>query len=111
MDVGYITFEKGNFSGSFSRINGKSLEYNHTQNFTEALSGQIPGLTVLTRSGEPGYENNIVMVHGLNSLYVTKPLFVVDGVPIIDVSFKHLGIFSYNKQKIEFDEIKVSKFE
>jgi hypothetical protein len=32
-------------------------------------------------------------------------------VPLLDKTFKHLGIFSYNKQKIEFDEIKVSKFE
>ena len=59
---------------------GNDLLKMPTTNFTNMLAGQIPGLTVLTRDGEPGNDKSILLVHGINSLYASEPLIVVDGI-------------------------------
>ena len=52
--VGYGTGKKlGSVVGSVASVGGKKLEKNPTVNFTDALAGQVSGLSVLSSSGVP----------------------------------------------------------
>lgn len=45
------------------------------------LSGRLPGLTAVQRSGEPGNDGSIIRIRGVNTLGNSNALIVVDGVP------------------------------
>ena len=52
--TGYGTGKKiGSVVGSVATVNNKKLEKVVTANFTDALSGQVSGLSVLSSSGDP----------------------------------------------------------
>jgi TonB-linked SusC/RagA family outer membrane protein len=54
-------------TGASYTISGKELERMTTGNFLNTLNGRIPGLTVNTGSGEPGYDNPTFNIRGMSS--------------------------------------------
>ena len=90
--TGYGTGKKiGSVVGSVATVNNKKLEKVVTANFTDALSGQVSGLSVLSSSGDPSKSANI-RLRGVNSLNAsTTPLFILDGAPITSTLFNSLN--------------------
>ncbi|SHE74934.1 TonB-linked outer membrane protein, SusC/RagA family [Arenibacter palladensis] len=78
--VGYGTQEKVNVAGAVAQINGKALQDRPVTNVSEALQGQIPGVTVQPTSGQPGAGFNIT-IRGASSLNGDGALVIVDGIP------------------------------
>lgn len=86
--VGYGVQKKVTLTGSVSSIDGDVLKQSPTANFTNTLSGRIPGLVTYTRDGEPGYDNATIRIRGLNTLDrdaddnidANGALIVVDGI-------------------------------
>lgn len=54
-------------TGATYTITGKELERMNVSNLLNALNGRIPGLTVKTGSGEPGYDDPSFYVRGVSS--------------------------------------------
>ena len=81
--VGYGSARKlGSVTGSISTVGAAKIENTPTANFTDALQGQVSGLSVLSSSGEPTASANI-RLRGVNSLTAgNEPLFILDGAPI-----------------------------
>ncbi len=81
--VGYGSARKlGSVTGSISTVGSAQIENTPTANFTDALQGQVAGLSVLSSSGEPTASANI-RLRGVNSLTAgNEPLFILDGAPI-----------------------------
>ncbi len=78
--VGYGVQRKVTSTGSVVSSKGESLEKSATANLTNNLVGRMPGLTAVTRSGEPGADGATLRIRGSNTLGDNSPLVVVDGV-------------------------------
>jgi TonB-linked SusC/RagA family outer membrane protein len=80
--VGYQQMERRKTTGAVVSIKGKDIENTPYATFDAMLQGRLPGLTVLSTSGEPG-ANNIVNIRGSSSVdpySVSNPLYVIDGI-------------------------------
>lgn len=80
--IGYGKQKKNSVVSSVNSIGSKELTVTSSRNLTNALSGQIPGLISVQRSGEPGYDSSEFWIRGVSSFSGgTSPLILVDGVP------------------------------
>lgn len=52
--VGYGVQKKESVTAAISSVNTKDLKRSSTPNLSTALTGQLPGLTVMQSSGQPG---------------------------------------------------------
>ncbi|MFY9152207.1 MAG: SusC/RagA family TonB-linked outer membrane protein, partial [Prolixibacteraceae bacterium] len=78
--VGYGVQRKVTSTGSVVSSKGTELEKSPGTNLTNNLVGRMPGLTAVTRSGEPGADGSTLRIRGGNTLGDNNPLIVVDGV-------------------------------
>ncbi len=90
--MGYGSAKKlGSVTGSVATVGGEKIENVPTANFTDALQGQVAGLSVLSSSGEPTASATI-RLRGVNSLTAgNEPLFILDGAPISNEVFNALN--------------------
>lgn len=85
--TGYGSAKKlGSVVGSVASVDKKKLESIVTPNFTDALAGQVSGLSVLSGAGDPS-QSATIRLRGINSIQSSsQPLFILDGAPI-DAAF------------------------
>lgn len=74
--VGYGTQRRGSIVGSVSNVSGETIVKAPVSDLSNSLAGRLPGLRVVTRSGEPGYNASEIDVRGFGNA-----LIIVDGVP------------------------------
>lgn len=81
--TGYGSAKKlGSVVGSIASVDKKKLESIVTPNFTDALAGQVSGLSVLSAAGDPS-QSATIRLRGINSIQSSsQPLFILDGAPI-----------------------------
>jgi TonB-linked SusC/RagA family outer membrane protein len=90
--VGYGTQKRANVVGAVASVDGEKLTAIPAMNVSNAISGLIPGTTVIQTTGEPGQGTPRIMVRGRTTLNSdqtvrmanrseTQPLVVIDGVP------------------------------
>ncbi|WP_158827554.1 SusC/RagA family TonB-linked outer membrane protein [Mucilaginibacter lacusdianchii] len=82
---GYQTIAKERSAGSFAKPDLTVVVNRSTSmNILQRLDGLIPGLTV---NNAPGQTASPYIIRGLTSVSISSsPLYVVDGIPIADVS-------------------------
>ncbi len=78
--VGYGTQRKVDLSGAVSAISGDKLAAVPATDAVSALQGQLPGVTVLRSSGQPGSESSGMRIRGFSSANSTSTLVLIDGV-------------------------------
>ncbi len=85
--VGYGTQKRESVVGAISQLDGDNLVQRGVQtNLTDALSGQLPGVTVLTSTGIPGgpfggaEQASQILIRGRSTPNDASPLILVDGV-------------------------------
>jgi len=79
--VGYGTSTKQAFVGTASVVKQEQLEVKNFSNVSQALTGEVAGVTVINGSGQPGTVGSI-RIRGYGSVNGNRdPLYVVDGVP------------------------------
>lgn len=84
--IGYGSSQKRDLTGAISSVKGEELEKRNVTNIQDALGGQLPGVQVSSGGGAPGSEASIT-IRGFSTLNNNSPLFVVDDVPLDDISF------------------------
>ena len=86
--VGYGTQKKANLTGAVSTVDvAKTMEGRPQTDVMKALQGAVPGLTILNTSGDINSSASIE-IRGVGSINGTlKPLYIVDGVSMSDISF------------------------
>jgi TonB-linked SusC/RagA family outer membrane protein len=67
VDEGFRTEQAWRNTGSVFTITGEDLARTTAGNLLNALHGRIPGLTVVSSHGEPGYDNPTLYVRGQSS--------------------------------------------
>ena len=87
--VGYGQQKKVNLTGAVSTVDlDKAVGSRPEADVTKALQGAVPGLTVLSNSGDLE-SNSSLSIRGLGTLsngQNSSPLIIVDGVPVDDLS-------------------------
>ena len=88
--VGYGTQKKANLTGAVSSVDvSKTLDAKPIASVGKALQGAVPGLTITSTSGNINDEPTIV-IRGIGTLSnsgTSTPLYIVDGVPIDNISY------------------------
>ncbi len=89
--IAYGVRKKGTIAGSVSSVKTEKLESAPTAAFDQALQGQVPGLSVMSVSGEPS-ESTVMKIRGVNSINSgTEPLYILDGVAISSSDFNTIN--------------------
>ncbi|MBQ8470509.1 MAG: TonB-dependent receptor [Alistipes sp.] len=89
--IAYGVRKKGTVASSVSTIKAEKIENTPTAAFDQALQGQVPGLTVLSNTGEPSAAA-VMTIRGTNSINSgTAPLYILDGVPISSSDFNTIN--------------------
>ena len=88
--VGYGVQKKESVVGAITQTDGEDLKKRgNVTNLTDALSGAMPGVTVLTSTGVPGgggtssddpYDSSEILIRGKSTWNNSSPLILVDGV-------------------------------
>ncbi|MBV4355739.1 SusC/RagA family TonB-linked outer membrane protein [Pinibacter aurantiacus] len=79
--VAFGTQNKRTMTSSVSQVNTKVIQDRPVNNLASALQGQVPGLNIVSSSGQPG-ANPSINIRGIGSIMSgTSPLIIVDGIP------------------------------
>lgn len=77
VDKGFRSEQNWRNTGAVFTISGEELARTNAGNLLNTLQGRIPGLTVVTGSGEPGYDNPTLYVRGQSSWNVAGNAVVI----------------------------------
>lgn len=78
--VGYGVQKKESSVAAITQVKGESLAMTTSTSVANALSGQIPGVSVVQQNGQPGTDATKIMIRGVSSWVNSDPLVLVDGV-------------------------------
>ena len=79
VDFGYGTVKKTDMTGSVATMSGRDLKNIPVANAAQAMTGRMPGVSVLTSDGSPDAEVVIRVRGGGSITQDNSPLYVVDG--------------------------------
>ncbi|MDO7173167.1 SusC/RagA family TonB-linked outer membrane protein [Mariniflexile sp. AS56] len=83
--VGYGKVKKSDITGSVSSISAKQLTQTQSTSIAQAIQGRAAGVSVTKSSGQPG-STPTVRIRGVGTVNDADPLYIVDGVPINDIT-------------------------
>lgn len=103
--VGYGQQKKESVVGSIAQVTGDKLKSKGAvSNLTDALSGAMPGVTVMTSNGNPGGggeygKDSQILIRGMNTWNNAQPLILVDGMErsMNDIDVNEIESFSVLK--------------
>lgn len=78
--IGYGTQRKATLTGSITAVRSQELIHSPVIGVSNSLTGLLPGVITLNRSGEPGKDEAEVLIRGMSTTGNTTPLVVVDGI-------------------------------
>ena len=89
--TGYRSFSREKSSSAVSTVGAENITNRPNPSLVQTLSGQVPGLSISTNSGQPG-ANSVVNIRGVGSINGdTEPLFIIDGAPVDQDNFRSLN--------------------
>ncbi|TFG76291.1 MAG: hypothetical protein E4H26_04765 [Flavobacteriales bacterium] len=83
--VGYGTQRKADLTGSVGSIGASEIISKPITSPDQVLAGTIAGVNITNRSGDPGAPIS-VLIRGVGTPGVNDPLWVIDGVPIVQTT-------------------------
>jgi len=89
--TGYGSQKKATVTGSVSAVKGEALKSIPANNVSNTLVGQVAGLMVVNRSGEPGADDSQIRIRGINTLNNSQALIVIDGIANRDGGLSRLN--------------------
>ena len=97
--TGVNRVKKSQFAGASSKVSTKEIANKPAGSFDQMLQGRVPGMVVITGSGQPGTPAAMI-IRGQNSISGgSNPLFIVDGSPVEGDAFQ--GINSNDIASVE----------
>ncbi|MGA8854739.1 MAG: SusC/RagA family TonB-linked outer membrane protein, partial [Christiangramia sp.] len=82
--MGYVSKRREDLTGSAVQIGSEDIQQTPMATVDQALQGKVAGLQISSSSGTPGAVQDI-RIRGISSINAgNDPLYVIDGVPIIN---------------------------
>jgi len=89
--MGYSAVSRDDVTGSAVQLDSERIQQTTTASVDQALQGKVAGLNVSTGSGTPGSFSNI-RIRGRSSINASnEPLYVIDGVPVVNTNMSGAG--------------------
>lgn len=82
--IGYGTAKKKDLTGATASVSGAEISKIPVTSAAQAITGKIAGVNVVTQSGAPGSNINIVIRGGTSITQGNSPLYIVDGFQMDD---------------------------
>ncbi|MGQ1946418.1 SusC/RagA family TonB-linked outer membrane protein [Geofilum sp. OHC36d9] len=82
--IGYGISKKRDLTGAVSSVKGSDLTSVPVTTAAQAITGKIAGVNVVTQSGAPGADVNVVIRGGTSITQSSSPLYIVDGFQFED---------------------------
>ena len=83
--VGYGTQRKVDLTGAVASVTRKDFVNKPFTSPDQILNGRVSGVNIANRSGDPGAPID-VRIRGVGTTGTNQPLWVIDGVPIVQTS-------------------------
>lgn len=83
--VGFGTQSKKDLTGAVETLSSDEITRNPTTSLDQALGGQVAGVFIANRGGDAAAPIN-VRIRGVGTTGNNQPLFVVDGVPLVQTT-------------------------
>jgi len=83
--VGYGTQRKVDLTGAVGSITAEQITARPIIRPDQALAGRIAGVSIINRAGDPAAPIN-VRIRGVGTIGNNQPLWVIDGVPIVQTT-------------------------
>ena len=83
--VGYGTQRKVDLTGAVGSITSQQIATKPILSPDQALGGQVAGVNIINRAGDPAAPIS-VRIRGVGTIGNNKPLWVIDGVPIVETT-------------------------
>lgn len=80
--TGYGTQERANVTGAIGSVPSEIIESRPIISMDQALAGTVAGVNIVNRAGDPAAAIS-VRIRGVGTVGVNQPLWVIDGVPIV----------------------------
>jgi TonB-dependent starch-binding outer membrane protein SusC len=80
--TGYTTQRRGDITAAVASVNTEAIERQTSASVLQRLAGTVSGLTV-DAGGSPGTRNT-VRIRGVSSFQNNDPLYIIDGVPVVE---------------------------
>ena len=85
----YGTQRRSSLTGATSSVKASAIASAKVESVDKALAGKVAGVRVTSQTGEPGAAGTL-QIRGVGSINgTTEPLYVVDGVPILQYPRLH----------------------
>ncbi|MEQ9440913.1 MAG: TonB-dependent receptor [Cyclobacteriaceae bacterium] len=81
--IGYGTQERRDLTGAVSSVDAEDFQNVSMTSVEQGLQGRVAGVNVVQQSGKPGAGMQ-VQIRGIGSIGNSEPLYVIDGVPVIN---------------------------
>ncbi len=81
--IGYGSQKRSDVTGSLSSISAEEIKQSATTGLDAAMQGRSAGVYVTQNSGAPGGGVS-VRIRGTSSTLASEPLYVIDGIPVIN---------------------------
>ncbi len=94
--VGFGTQKKADLTGAVGSIPSEEIAAKPITSPDQILAGRISGVHISNRSGNPGAPIN-VRIRGVGTAGANQPLWVIDGVPIVQTSNITVNTGSYTE--------------
>ena len=83
--VGFGTQKKADLTGAVGSVSSTEIAAKPITSPDRVLAGRVSGVQISNRSGDPGAPIN-VRIRGVGTAGANQPLWVIDGVPIVQTS-------------------------
>ena len=84
--VGYATVKRRDLLGSVSSVGSDKLTEQPVTSVSQALSGKMAGVSVVTTEGDPDADIKIRVRGGSSITQDNSPLYIVDGFPVESIN-------------------------
>ena len=84
--VGYATVKRRDLLGSVSSMSSEKLAAQPVTTVSQALSGKMAGVSVITTEGDPDADIKIRVRGGGSITQDSSPLYIVDGFPVESIN-------------------------
>lgn len=90
--VGYNSVKKSQMTGAVDVVKGNDLAFESSPTLESRLQGKVPGVMIISGSGQPGSDDLQIRVRGTGSISGSNtPLYIMDGVMVEPGQFASLN--------------------
>jgi TonB-linked SusC/RagA family outer membrane protein len=89
--TGYTAYAKRNSPSASTQVSAADINKVPMSTLDQILQGRVPGMSVISSSGQPGQSASVV-IRGVGSITgLTSPLYIMDGIPIESSYFQTIN--------------------